>query len=151
MGLSMNWDRSTYYFNMWWFFNGHCLHLWMPLWMSIERAYGEKMNLKLVFEYLCEDCWPWLHFQPFIFNNRIDYAWKWGAFFCWNYMCTSNYLLLMSWILRWLFFTPKYCWVIKSLNCMNITSLCFKMHVCPFHWVFQFLCQANDLEVTFLH
>lgn len=96
-------------------------------------------------------CWPWLRFQPFIFNNWIDYASKWGPFFCWNCMCTSNYLLLMSWISRWLFFRPQYCCIIKSLNCMNITSLCFKMHVCPFHWVFQFLCQVNDLEVTMFY
>jgi hypothetical protein len=94
-------------------------------------------------------CWPWLCFQPFIFNNWIDYARKWSPFFCWNCMCTSNYLLFMSWILRWLLFTPQYCQVIKSLNCMNITSLCFKMHVCPFHRLFQFLCQVNDLEVIF--
>jgi hypothetical protein len=94
-------------------------------------------------------CWPWLCFQPFIFNNWIDYAWKWGPFFYWNCMCTFNYLLFMSWILKWLLFTPQYCWVIKSLNFMNITSICFKMHVCPFHQLFQFLCQVNDLEVIF--
>ncbi len=94
-------------------------------------------------------CWPWLRFQPFIFDNWIDYVWKRGPFFCRNCMCTSNYLLLMSWIFRWLLFTPQYYWVLKSLNCMNVTSLCFKMHVCLFHWVFQFLCQVNDLEVTF--
>ncbi len=95
--------------------------------------------------------WPWLCFQPFIFNNWIDYAWKWSPFFCWNCMCTFNYLLFMSWILRRLFFTPQYCWVIKSLNCMNITSLCFKMHVCPTHWIFQFLCQVNDPEVIIFY